>query len=83
MKRITLIIIISMLTHGFVICQSYEEDQYPTFHLEEWKKMNQSKDKTTEWFREAKFGMFIHWGLYSIPGGVWKGKKYMKCDLLM
>lgn len=25
-----------------------------------------------EWFRKARFGMFIHWGLYSIPGrGEW------------
>ncbi len=27
------------------------------------------------WFREAKFGMFIHWGLYSVPAGEWNGKK--------
>jgi alpha-L-fucosidase len=27
----------------------------------------------TAWFSEARFGMFIHWGLYSIPAGVWKG----------
>ncbi len=26
------------------------------------------------WWRDAKFGMFIHWGLYAIPAGVWKGK---------
>jgi len=26
------------------------------------------------WFREAKFGMFIHWGLYAIPAGRWKGE---------
>src|SRR5215510_15784693 len=26
------------------------------------------------WFREAKFGLFIHWGLYAIPAGEWKGK---------
>ncbi len=25
------------------------------------------------WFTQAKFGMFIHWGLYSIPGGTWNG----------
>lgn len=25
------------------------------------------------WFSEARFGMFIHWGLYAIPGGVWHG----------
>ena len=29
-----------------------------------------------EWFRDAKFGMFIHWGLYSHTGGVWDGKRY-------
>ena len=29
-----------------------------------------------QWFREAKFGMFIHWGLYSIPAGVnWSNPK--------
>ncbi|MFZ4574875.1 MAG: alpha-L-fucosidase [Phycisphaerales bacterium] len=26
------------------------------------------------WFREARFGMFIHWGLYAIPAGSWNGK---------
>ncbi len=30
---------------------------------------------STDWFREARFGMFVHWGLYSTPAGVWKGKK--------
>jgi len=27
-----------------------------------------------QWFREAKFGMFIHWGLYALPAGEWNGK---------
>ncbi len=26
------------------------------------------------WWREARFGMFIHWGLYAVPAGRWKGK---------
>ena len=26
------------------------------------------------WWREARFGMFIHFGLYSMPGGEWKGR---------
>ena len=26
------------------------------------------------WFREAKYGLFIHWGIYAIPGGEWKGE---------
>lgn len=28
------------------------------------------------WFREAKYGMFIHWGLYAEPGGIWNGAQY-------
>jgi alpha-L-fucosidase len=26
------------------------------------------------WWREAKFGMFIHWGVYSVPAGYYNGK---------
>jgi alpha-L-fucosidase len=25
------------------------------------------------WFRDARLGLFIHWGLYALPGGVWNG----------
>src|ERR1041384_5835163 len=25
-------------------------------------------------FREARFGLFIHWGVYSVPAGEWEGK---------
>ena len=28
------------------------------------------------WWREARFGMFIHWGLYAVHGGEWKGRQY-------
>ncbi|QDT00890.1 alpha-L-fucosidase [Adhaeretor mobilis] len=28
-----------------------------------------------EWWRDAKFGMFIHWGLYAVPAGVYEGKQ--------
>jgi len=28
-----------------------------------------------DWWKEAKFGMFIHWGLYSVPAGTYDGKK--------
>lgn len=27
-----------------------------------------------QWFREARFGMFIHWGVYAVPAGLWQGK---------
>ncbi|MCL2406510.1 MAG: alpha-L-fucosidase [Defluviitaleaceae bacterium] len=28
-----------------------------------------------EWFKQAKYGMMVHWGLYSILGGEWKGRR--------
>ncbi len=28
-----------------------------------------------EWFKQAKFGMMIHWGLYSLPAGEWRGER--------
>jgi alpha-L-fucosidase len=34
-----------------------------------------AREKRLEWFREAKYGLFIHWGLYAIPAGEWKGKR--------
>ena len=34
--------------------------------------MNQEIQKRTKWFMDDRFGMFIHWGLYSIPAcGEW------------
>src|SRR4051812_17393277 len=32
-------------------------------------------DARMKWWREARFGMFIHWGLYAIPAGEWNGAK--------
>jgi len=31
------------------------------------------RDERMGWWREARFGMFIHWGLYAIPAGEWGG----------
>jgi len=32
------------------------------------------RDARMAWWREAKFGMFIHWGVYSVPAGYYQGK---------
>jgi alpha-L-fucosidase len=34
-----------------------------------------TQDEKMQWFREAKFGLFIHWGLYAVPAGEWKGEQ--------
>jgi len=33
-----------------------------------------TREQRLKWWRDGRFGMFIHWGLYSIPAGVWKDK---------
>ena len=38
-------------------------------------KKESTKEERMEWWRDARFGMFIHWGLYAVPAGQWKGKK--------
>ena len=30
------------------------------------EKVEKLSEKDMQWFRDAKFGMFIHWGLYSL-----------------
>jgi len=32
-------------------------------------------DERMEWWREARFGMFIHWGVYALPAGIWDGRQ--------
>ncbi|MDB5084711.1 MAG: alpha-L-fucosidase [Bacilli bacterium] len=36
--------------------------------------MPDNNETRMSWWRDAKFGMFIHWGLYSLPAGEWKGQ---------
>nr|WP_281258055.1 alpha-L-fucosidase [Sphingobacterium gobiense] len=58
-------LLLTAVWSGKTRCQSIEND---------WRKMNRSKEPALREFQQQKFGMFIHWGLYAIPGGVWKGK---------
>jgi alpha-L-fucosidase len=34
-----------------------------------------ARDERMTWWREARFGLFIHWGLYAIPAGQWNGRR--------
>lgn len=44
----------------FLFGQSVAQEYRP-----EWSSLNQRK--TPEWWSDAKFGIFVHWGLYSVP----------------
>ena len=33
------------------------------------------KDARMAWWRDARFGMFIHWGAYAVPAGIYHGER--------
>ena len=35
----------------------------------------QQRDARMQWWREARFGMFIHWGVYAVPAGTYQGRQ--------
>jgi alpha-L-fucosidase len=49
------------------------------------------RDARMQWWRDAKFGMFIHWGIYAVPAGIWDGEivdakhgaEWIQCDALL
>ena len=41
------------------------------FKPERGQRPGANQDPRLDWWRQAKFGMFIHWGVYAIPAGVW------------
>jgi alpha-L-fucosidase len=54
-------------------CSSSPHDPY--FDKLEAQARGVKGGERLDWWREARFGMFIHWGLYAIPAGEWKGRK--------
>jgi alpha-L-fucosidase len=45
------------------------------------EETNVQRDARMKWWREARFGMFVHWGLFSAAGCTWKGKAGGGCWL--
>ncbi|MDD4873212.1 MAG: alpha-L-fucosidase, partial [Kiritimatiellae bacterium] len=39
------------------------------------EETKEQRDARMKWWREARFGMFIHWGVYSVPAGTYDGKE--------
>ena len=75
-RNVTLLLFLLVpATTGTVVAQSPSQDYQPTF--ESLEKSN----PVPEWFKDAKFGIYFHWGVYSIPafGSEWYPRNmYMK-----
>ena len=61
-RNLSVIVILIML----LINSQYSQAQLP-------KETEAQKIQRMKWWTDARFGMFIHWGLYAIPAGEWNG----------
>jgi len=58
-------LVVALLVAVSVTAQTNQTDKIET---------KEQRDARMAWWRDAKFGLFIHWGVYSVPAGEWKGK---------
>ena len=61
MRKALLFFVLFLLAPG-IFKEIKAQERYQATY-ESLKKYN-----TPDWFRDAKFGIFIHWGVYSVPG---------------
>jgi len=64
--------VVSLLIALFILasCTSSQEAR-----LSSSKDQVLTQDERMDWWRDARFGMFIHWGLYAVPAGTYKGER--------
>jgi len=88
MKSLKTVLIFSLLSCFAAFSQQTTNQQSATSQFSEMTKLDQfgtpsagdykptqAEAQRIAWFRDAKFGMFMHWGLYSKMAGSWKGVK--------
>lgn len=56
-------------------CASNEEPAEDAVQVNYLEETQAERDARMHWWREARFGMFIHWGLYAVPAGEYNGVK--------
>lgn len=66
-----------VLIWGFISCKDTPKEVKQESESTEVNYLDESKadfDARMQWWRDDTFGMFIHWGPYAVPAGVYKGK---------
>jgi alpha-L-fucosidase len=61
-----------MAARGQTKPSSTEPSTQPEVRREETPEQHEAR---MQWWRAARFGMFIHWGVYSVPAGTYDGKR--------
>ena len=63
MKRLTLLFFVVLAAVAPLAAQNADTES------------PEAKQQRLAWFKDAKYGLFIHWGLYAVPAGDWKGQR--------
>lgn len=74
MMKVWMFFCITMLAFS---CKNFTKNTYSETKVVK-DYLNESKidfDERMQWWRDARFGMFIHWGVYAVPAGVHNGKE--------
>ena len=69
-----LLILITSCIVALTAC--HQKETKPFRYQADWASIR-SHYQTPSWFRDAKFGIFLHWGVYSVPALSTKYAKYM------
>ena len=70
------VVCILLLAAGFLAsCSSTKEAAEEETAVNYLEESQADRDARMQWWREARFGMFIHWGLYAVPAGEYNGLK--------
>ncbi|MES2463370.1 MAG: alpha-L-fucosidase [Armatimonadota bacterium] len=64
----------AVLLSTAVIAPKLVQAQTPAKEAQGETETKAQRDARMKWWREAKFGMFIHWGVYSVPAGYYQNK---------
>ena len=72
--RLLTVVLVLLVAHAVpraAIAQNTAPSGVSSMNIPETKEQ---RDARMKWWREARFGMFIHWGVYSVPAGVYGGR---------
>lgn len=65
-------LLVALLASSLVLAAA---DLPPPPGLRALDEPDPARDARVAWHRDARFGCFVHWGVYSGPAGEWQGRK--------
>ncbi len=72
-RHLLILLLVGLMITGSGVRNSVSAEQPAQQNYLDETKLE--RDMRMDWWRDARFGMFIHWGLYAVPAGVWKGEQ--------